>query len=1288
MRHHPRTPALIERLEDRRLLAVGPDAYGYTADATPYQSINLTAGQSGVVTLMGGTTADDDRALPIPLGTDSIRFYGKTYTGAASLYASTNGLLTFGAADPAFANTDLTAAPPEPTLAPLWTDLVANNSPSAVLYKFLDDDGNGTRDRLVVEWSDVNVYKIGTSPVTFQAILGLNPTAASEIVFNYPDLDAGAAVANDGASATVGIKDGGAQGGNRLLVSYNSTASGLVASAKAVKLSAPVPLGSLAGVAYDDANNNGARDPGEAAAAGRTVYLDSNNSGTLDAAEPRVTTDTDGAYFLGGLAAGTYRLRQVVPAGYAATAPAAGLYTVALAAGQSASGLNFGTRALPGSISGVKWNDLNGDGLRGSGEPGIAGWQIFLDTNGDGTYEAGEPSRLTAADGSYSFLNLTPGLYSVAEEQRAGWVQTSPGGGSASVSSLTAAARAGGAPAGGIVKRTAAVESAFGRLSDLAQYDPKKLAATTSWVIDASADPSLDASALAKTLKATVSKSDVLPGAIVADFAAGSVAKQVAKRLAKLGVPFYPLVATAVSTRAAPPNDPKFGQQWYLNNTGQYGTPAGLDVHALPAWDTSRGAGVVIGVVDDGVSYTHPDLAAHYRADLDYDFLGGSATPPADGEHGTSVAGVAAAVGGNGIGVSGVAPDAQLTNLRLIPETVADEEKFTDALVASALHYNDQILGVYNNSWGPNDDGQHLFEGPGPLTLATLDQSAQTGRGGLGSIYAWAAGNGLAFNENVNYDGYASNRHVIAVGAIDATGRQASYSEPGAPMLVTTYSSGNSSVPAITTTAYSAAGNGYTSGFGGTSSATPLVSGVIALMLSANPTLSARDVKHILVETATRNDPADAGWAINGAGRWVNHKYGFGAVDAAAAVAKAVGWKTVGPELSASSGRVAVNAAIPDNSAAGVSSSVTISAPILTEGVEVVLKATHARRGDLRVVLTGPSGTKSVLAEKHSDAGADYNDWVFTTTHDWDELAAGTWTLTVSDAAGGTVGTFDSWQLNVYGRAGTPGARYVQVAPGQARAGIDFGNRDLNPPRVASSTFNFLTGHSASLAFSESVAATLDSSDLTLRNLDTGATLPATLASYDAATNTATVGFSPAVLPDGNYRLTISAAGVADAQGTPMAADAMLDFFALAGDANRDRRVDLLDTRTALIHRGQAGTFADGDFNYDGVVTDADVQVALRNYNKVLAPPPAASSASAPATPVVLTRSPAAVSRTPLAFRPAPLAPVRAPVAVAAMRRPSLFSTLPITAAPDADQIDPLAVTSITELTRSPAAPA
>jgi hypothetical protein len=168
------------------------------------------------------------------------------------------------------------------------------------------------------------------------------------------------------------------------------------------------------------------------------VYLDADNDGTLDAGERSTATDAAGNYFFGALSPGTYRVRQVVAAGYAGTAPPGGVHVVNVAAGQSVTGVRFGARALPGEIRGTKWHDLNGNRVRDAGEPGLAGWTIYLDADQDGALDAGEASTVTDAAGAYAFPALPARHVRVAEVQQAGWEQTYPGGGAA-------AAAAGGA---------------------------------------------------------------------------------------------------------------------------------------------------------------------------------------------------------------------------------------------------------------------------------------------------------------------------------------------------------------------------------------------------------------------------------------------------------------------------------------------------------------------------------------------------------------------------------------------------------------------------------------------------------------------------------------------------------------------------------------------------------------------------------------------------------------------------------------------------------------------------
>src|SRR5690606_19986966 len=119
--------------------------------------------------------------------------------------------------------------------------------------------------------------------------------------------------------------------------------------------------------------------------------------------------------------------------------------------------------------------------------------------------------------------------------------------------------------------------------------------------------------------------------------------------------------------------------------------------------------------------------------------------------------------------------------------------------------------------------------------------------------------------------------------------------------------------------------NSYTSTFGGTSAACPLAAGAVGLMLEANPELTWRDVQHVLVRTARQCDPTDPGWAVNGAGRHVNHDFGFGAVDAGAATALAAHWPLVGPALSAATDTQVVGIAIPNNDPNGVVRAVSVA---------------------------------------------------------------------------------------------------------------------------------------------------------------------------------------------------------------------------------------------------------------------------------------------------------------------------------------------------------------------------
>ena len=184
--------------------------------------------------------------------------------------------------------------------------------------------------------------------------------------------------------------------------------------------------GSVTGVKFHDRDQDGIRDAGEEGLAGWTIFLDTNSNALLDTGEPNTVTDADGRYTLANLAPGAFRVHEVVQPGWRATVD--DCFDVTIIAGQTATQdfANF----LAAEIRGTKFNDLNGNGVRDTGEAGLADWTIFLDMNGNGVFDPlVDPFDLTTAEGTYALVNLFPGTYTVREVLQAGWTQTAPSAG-------------------------------------------------------------------------------------------------------------------------------------------------------------------------------------------------------------------------------------------------------------------------------------------------------------------------------------------------------------------------------------------------------------------------------------------------------------------------------------------------------------------------------------------------------------------------------------------------------------------------------------------------------------------------------------------------------------------------------------------------------------------------------------------------------------------------------------------------------------------------------------------
>ncbi len=141
-------------------------------------------------------------------------------------------------------------------------------------------------------------------------------------------------------------------------------------------------------------------------------------------------TDANGGYQFADLQVGDYEVQEVLPSGWEVATTFSDSQTVTVFSGVESIAHDFANfnvaASAPGSVSGVVWNDINGNGLREAGDTGLSGWTVFIDQNADGALSAGEPQATTAADGSYSISNLVPGSVTIYLQSMTGWRATAP----------------------------------------------------------------------------------------------------------------------------------------------------------------------------------------------------------------------------------------------------------------------------------------------------------------------------------------------------------------------------------------------------------------------------------------------------------------------------------------------------------------------------------------------------------------------------------------------------------------------------------------------------------------------------------------------------------------------------------------------------------------------------------------------------------------------------------------------------------------------------------------------
>ncbi|EYC34300.1 hypothetical protein Y032_0001g346 [Ancylostoma ceylanicum] len=447
------------------------------------------------------------------------------------------------------------------------------------------------------------------------------------------------------------------------------------------------------------------------------------------------------------------------------------------------------------------------------------------------------------------------------------------------------------------------------------------------------------------------------------------------------------------------------------------------------AWAAGfTGKGVTVAVLDDGVDALHEDLQEAVDPELCYNFIEVSADvtpkPGREETHGTRCAGIIAMTANNSKCGVGVAHRSKLAGLKVLGEG----QLLNDAIEGDSLAYKSDRIDIYSVSWGPRDDGRSA-EKPGSLAQKALEYGTMHGRGGLGSLYVWASGNGGLEDDNCAMDGYASNLHTITLGVATSTGAPPWYAE-GCSAVMAAVTEGPKTTNGMITTDV----DNKCVSFSGSSAAAPLGAAILALVLEANPLLSQRDVQHLIVrtsesETLVRTSPSQ--WIVNGAGLPFSRYFGFGVLNAEKLTKAAKQWKRVEPvsscarEMRVSNGTFKPGSPLrldlPFEGCKGTSGEVN-----WLERVQITITIEHPRRGQIALFLTSPSGTTIQLLHprKNDDSPDGLSDWPFVSVGHWGENPQGKWRLEAVSVAHpknvNSVGSLKAVRLTVQGTRADP----------------------------------------------------------------------------------------------------------------------------------------------------------------------------------------------------------------------------------------------------------------------------
>ena len=515
--------------------------------------------------------------------------------------------------------------------------------------------------------------------------------------------------------------------------------------------------------------------------------------------------------------------------------------------------------------------------------------------------------------------------------------------------------------------------------------------------------------------------------------------------------------------------DTFFNKQWYIRSTGEwinpyaeYPTIPGNDLHLMEVYHRymgyNKGTPLVVQVVDTGVDADHEDLIDNMDLSLSRDSAIGEMGDPveSDGDQGTMVAGIIGARAFNGKGVRGIAPFVKIAGSNWVRHTsqVELDEVWT-------RNDPEGKIVLANNNWiqyvSPYTYKEELMAYAARY-LRIVDGIPR------GKLFVFPAGNtrdqgGTCRDANLDYG--RSNPYAITVAALKNDNMYASYSSAGSNIFVSGYGGSDDYEDKIVSTYIAGHSSSdqdeilwyyehpeiqeewcligvrisdgvcsmptwpedrslsYTYYYSGTSAAAPMVSGSLALVLEACPTLSWRDVKYLIAQTAIQVDATNSSWVTNGAGFHHSVDYGFGLINTQGMIEACQSGYTPlsGIRTFTKNYEIVSDGIIPDNDPAGFISDFPVDGNKTIEWVALTITSDHTWGADLEIYLTSPSGTTTRLVKGKNgcrDYGLD-RGFRYGTVAFFGEASAGTWRLKIADLEAADTGRVEHYNFTVFG---------------------------------------------------------------------------------------------------------------------------------------------------------------------------------------------------------------------------------------------------------------------------------